>query len=99
MENGFYMFEFYVTMCSLCSVHSALVNIILLFKAFHNIRKEFRLFAKIQKYRTDLHHGVSGLETIIKSHLWSLTVALIKKSASSLVEISGGKKKSERKFR
>lgn len=37
--------------------------------------------------------GVSGLETIIKSHLWSLTMPLIKKSAASLVETFGGEKK------
>lgn len=94
IENEFYMFEFYIIICSLCSVYSALINIIfLLCEAFHNIRKEFGLFAMIQKSYTDLHHCVSGLETSIKSHLWSLTMALIRKSASSLVEIPGGKQK------
>ena len=42
--------------------------------------------------------GVSGLETILKRHLWSLTMPLIK-SAASLVEALGeGKKGKERKF-
>lgn len=49
-ERGFYVVFPLPFVVSSGSVHRALVNIIpLLFKTFHNIRKEFDLFAMIQK--------------------------------------------------